>query len=47
MRSESKVDLDALIADSLAVVREAPSRAARILALQTMGVKYVFFLGNP
>jgi hypothetical protein len=44
MRSESKVDLDALIADSLAVVREAPSRAGRIVALETMGVKHVFFL---
>jgi len=44
MRSESKVDLDSLIADSLAVVREAPSRAGRIVALQTMGVKYVFFV---
>jgi hypothetical protein len=44
MRSESKVDLDSLIADSLAVVREAPSRAGRIVALQTMGVKHVFFV---
>jgi hypothetical protein len=34
--------LDALIADSLAVAREAPSRAARILALQTTPVKQVF-----
>lgn len=42
MRSESKVDLDALIADSLTVVREAPSRAAGILPLQRMRVKYVF-----